>query len=69
MIAASDPLHLKAVETANVDREDPAPPPERLHRDLPGYATYNLVRNNLALAIPDILPEYPQHSRPNSARR
>ena len=63
MIAASDPLHLKAVETANVDRE------YRRHRRsvftgiFVGYAAYYLVRNNLALAIPDILPEYPQHSK------
>ena len=28
-----------------------------------GYAAYYLVRNNLALAIPDILREYPQYSR------
>ncbi len=28
-----------------------------------GYAGYYLVRNNLALAIPDILAEYPQHSK------
>ena len=28
-----------------------------------GYAAYYLVRNNLALAIPDILAEYPQHSK------
>ena len=28
-----------------------------------GYAAYYLVRNNLALAIPDILREYPQHSK------
>src|SRR6476659_10579128 len=28
-----------------------------------GYAGYYLVRNNLALAIPDILKEYPQHSK------
>ena len=28
-----------------------------------GYAGYYLVRNNLALAIPDILREYPQHSK------
>ena len=27
------------------------------------YASYYLVRNNLALAIPDILREYPQHSK------
>jgi OPA family glycerol-3-phosphate transporter-like MFS transporter len=28
-----------------------------------GYAAYYLVRNNLALAIPDILREYPQYSK------
>ncbi len=28
-----------------------------------GYAAYYLVRNNLALAIPDILKEFPQHSK------
>jgi OPA family glycerol-3-phosphate transporter-like MFS transporter len=28
-----------------------------------GYAAYYLVRNNLALAIPDILREYPQHTK------
>jgi OPA family glycerol-3-phosphate transporter-like MFS transporter len=28
-----------------------------------GYAAYYLVRNNLALAIPDILKEYPQYSK------
>jgi len=28
-----------------------------------GYASYYLVRNTLALAIPDILKEYPQHSK------
>ena len=28
-----------------------------------GYAGYYLVRNNIALAIPDILREYPQHSK------
>ncbi len=28
-----------------------------------GYAAYYLVRNNLALAIPDILMEYPQYSK------
>src|SRR5262245_26428720 len=28
-----------------------------------GYAAYYLVRNNLALAIPDILAQYPQHSK------
>src|SRR5262245_48076018 len=28
-----------------------------------GYAGYYLVRNTLALAIPDVLAEYPQHSK------
>src|SRR5436190_7905976 len=28
-----------------------------------GYAAYYLVRNNLALALPDVLAEYPQHSK------
>jgi len=28
-----------------------------------GYAAYYLVRNNLALAIPDILKDYPQHTK------
>lgn len=28
-----------------------------------GYAAYYLVRNNLALAIPDLLREYPQYSK------
>src|SRR5687768_1648146 len=48
---------------ASVDRE------YRRHRRsvfagiFAGYAAYYLVRNNLALAIPDILAEYPQHSK------
>ena len=28
-----------------------------------GYAAYYLVRNNLALAIPDILRDHPQYSK------
>src|SRR6266545_7176505 len=28
-----------------------------------GYAAYYLVRNNLALAIPDILREHPEYSK------
>src|SRR5712664_1133136 len=28
-----------------------------------GYAAYYLVRNNLALAIPDILREHPQYTK------
>jgi MFS transporter, OPA family, glycerol-3-phosphate transporter len=52
-----------------------APPPPSVDREyrrhrrsvyagiFVGYAGYYLVRNNLALAIPDILKEYPQHSK------
>jgi len=52
-----------------------APPPSSVDREyrrhrrsvyagiFVGYAGYYLVRNNLALAIPDILKEYPQHSK------
>jgi len=48
------------------DRVDPAY--RRLRRQVfvgifAGYAAYYLVRNNLALAIPDILREYPQYSK------
>jgi MFS transporter, OPA family, glycerol-3-phosphate transporter len=49
--------------SASVDRE------YRRHRRsvytgiFVGYAAYYLVRNNLALAIPDILAQYPQHSK------
>jgi len=56
-------VHIKAAETTSVDRE------YRRHRRsvyigiFAGYAAYYLVRNNLALAIPDILKEYPQHSK------
>ena len=51
------------VPDAAIDRE------YRRHRRsvfagiLIGYAGYYLVRNNLALAIPDILKEYPQYSK------
>jgi OPA family glycerol-3-phosphate transporter-like MFS transporter len=54
-------MHVKTAAT--VDRE------YRRHRRsayagiFAGYAAYYLVRNNLALAIPDILKEYPQHSK------
>jgi OPA family glycerol-3-phosphate transporter-like MFS transporter len=48
------------------DRVDPAY--RRLRRQVfvgifAGYAAFYLVRNNLALAIPDILREYPQYSK------
>ena len=32
-----------------------------------GYAAYYLVRNNLALAIPDILREHPAYSKARPA--
>src|SRR3954451_2637065 len=52
-----------SVVTASVDREY-----RRNRRSVfigifAGYAAYYLVRNNLALAIPDILAQYPQHSK------
>jgi OPA family glycerol-3-phosphate transporter-like MFS transporter len=56
-------MHVATVPAATVDREF------RRHRRsvfagiFVGYAGYYLVRNNLALAIPDILKEYPQHSK------
>jgi MFS transporter, OPA family, glycerol-3-phosphate transporter len=52
-----------SVDRASVDHE------YRRHRRsvfagiFGGYAAYYLVRNNFALAIPDILTEYPQHSK------
>lgn len=59
--AAAPPLSVPV--TTALDRE------YRRHRRsvfagiFAGYAAYYLVRNNLALAIPDILKEYPQHSK------
>jgi OPA family glycerol-3-phosphate transporter-like MFS transporter len=56
-------LDVTAAPPSGVDRE------YRRHRRsvyagiFAGYAAYYLVRNNLALAIPDILKEYPQHSK------
>lgn len=56
-------MHVAAGQAHTVDRE------YRRHRRsvfagiFAGYAGYYLVRNNLALAIPDILAEYPQHSK------
>ena len=41
----------------------PPLPPQVFAGIFLGYAAYYLVRNNLALAIPDILREYPQHSK------
>jgi len=60
--ARAEPLPVHDV-TSNIDRE------YRRHRRsvfagiFAGYAAYYLVRNNLALAIPDILKDYPQHSK------
>src|SRR4030095_2465123 len=56
-------MDVALVAASSVDRE------YRRHRRsvyagiFAGYAAYYLVRNNLALAIPDILKEYPQHSK------
>src|SRR4051795_13370368 len=60
---ATAPAHAVLVSDPSIDRE------YRRHRRsvfagiFIGYAAYYLVRNNLALAIPDILKEYPQHSK------
>src|SRR6476659_8194337 len=56
-------MHVAAVPTESVDRE------YRRHRRsvyagiFIGYAAYYLVRNNLALAIPDILREHPHYTK------
>src|SRR5258705_6541152 len=55
-------MHVVAVPTESVDREY-----KRNRRSVYagiffGYAAYYLVRNNLALAIPDILKEHPQYT-------
>jgi OPA family glycerol-3-phosphate transporter-like MFS transporter len=56
-------VHVVAVPTESVDRE------YKRHRRsvyagiFIGYAAYYLVRNNLALAIPDILREHPQYTK------
>jgi OPA family glycerol-3-phosphate transporter-like MFS transporter len=56
-------MHVTTAPASSVDRE------YRRHRRsvyagiFAGYAAYYLVRNNLALAIPDILTAYPQHSK------
>jgi OPA family glycerol-3-phosphate transporter-like MFS transporter len=56
-------MHVATVPAASVDRE------YKRHRRsvyagiFIGYASYYLVRNNLALAIPDILKDYPQYSK------
>src|SRR6187455_2002121 len=56
-------MHVALVPAERVDRD------YRRHRRsvyagiFIGYAAYYLVRNNLALAIPDILKEFPQHSK------
>src|SRR5215212_1211635 len=59
----SPPMQVATVPADSVDRE------YRRHRRSVyagiffGYAAYYLVRNNLALAIPDILKEYPQYTK------
>jgi OPA family glycerol-3-phosphate transporter-like MFS transporter len=51
------------VDGASVDREYRRQRRSVFAGIFSGYAAYYLVRNNLALAIPDILAEYPQHSK------
>src|SRR5207342_1234856 len=56
-------MHVAVVAPENVDRE------YKRHRRsvyagiFIGYAAYYLVRNNLALAIPDILAAHPQYTK------
>lgn len=57
-----------APHVARVATERTAPLYRRLRRQVftgifVGYAAYYLVRNNLALAIPDILKEHPEYSK------
>ena len=57
-----------AVEAPRLPAERVDPEYRRLRRQVfvgifVGYAAYYLVRNNLALAIPDLLREYPQYSK------
>ena len=56
-------MHIAVVPPESVDREY-----KRNRRSVyagifVGYAAYYLVRNNLALAIPDILREHPQYTK------
>ena len=56
-------MHVTTVQAESVDREY-----KRHRRSVYagiffGYAAYYLVRNNLALAIPDILKEHPQYTK------
>src|SRR5580765_1994549 len=56
-------MHVMTVEPQSVDHEY-----KRHRRSVYagiffGYAAYYLVRNNLALAIPDILIEHPQYTK------
>jgi OPA family glycerol-3-phosphate transporter-like MFS transporter len=55
-------LHL-ATSAADIDREYRRNRRSVFAGIFAGYAAYYLVRNNLALAIPDILTEFPQHSK------
>src|SRR5882724_10865169 len=56
-------MHVAVVPAESIDRE------YKRHRRsvyagiFIGYAAYYLVRNNLALAIPDILREHPQYTK------
>jgi OPA family glycerol-3-phosphate transporter-like MFS transporter len=56
-------MHVATVPAQSIDREYKKNRASVFTGIFIGYAGYYLVRNNLALAIPDILNEYPQYSK------
>jgi len=56
-------MDVAAVPASNVDREYRRNRRQVFVGIFAGYAAYYLVRNNLALAIPDLLKAYPQYSK------
>ena len=56
-------MHLAAVPPDQIDREYKRNRRRVYAGIFFGYAAYYLVRNNLALAIPDILKEHPNYTK------
>src|SRR5437660_1372880 len=54
---------IETVHSAAIDREYRRQRARVFAGIFIGYASFYLVRNNLALAIPDILKEHPQYSK------
>jgi OPA family glycerol-3-phosphate transporter-like MFS transporter len=63
MIRVARLMHVATVHPSAVDREYTRHRRSVYAGIFIGYAAYYLVRNNLALAIPDILKDYPQYSK------